>query len=255
MHQMVVSEEYDIEAWHLSGHRSSRVLLIFLSDDAPVLARVEQAEYQVRALLLLDILHPFPGTAYHLLKLDSLPYRLVQPVRDSGCQHSDHADLHPVLIVHGVRLQSRIDVLGVGLAVLGALFHDVRTEQRAAHLSDPLVIHLVAWLNVVVAHRLRVVAHIVDHAGREVLVVGHHVVRPIHAGLSLHDVAVVYQQQVVAILRALLFNIRVRAYERSFQGRLFHEVVWEEMTVNVAGLDHFQFNGLGLLSDGRAYGA
>ena len=255
VNQMVVSEEDDVEAGHLSGHRSRRVLLIVLSDDASVLARVEQAEDQVGALLLLDILHPFLGAAYHLLKLHALPYRLVQPVGDSGRQHADHADLHPVLIVHGVGLYPRIDVLRIGLAVLGALLHDVRTEQRTAYLSDPLVIHLVARLDIVVAHGLCVVAHIVDHAGREVLVVGHHVVRPVHAGLSLHDVAVVDQQQVVAILCAFLLNIGIGAHERSFQRRLLHEVIGEEMAVNVAGLNHFQLNGLGLLRKGRGHSA
>ena len=99
-----------------------------------------------------------------------------------------------------------------------------------------------------IAYGLSVVAHIVDDRSGEVLVGGHHVVRPIDAGLTLQDVTVVDEQQVVAVLRAFLFNICTGTGECSLERLALHKVVREEMSVYVAGLDHLETDGLRLLS-------
>ncbi len=145
--------------------------------------------------------------------------------------------------MYGVGLQPRVDVLHAGLAVLALLLDDVGPEQGAAHLANPLVVDLVAGLHVVVAHGLGVVAHVVDDAGREVLVVGHDVVRPVDAGLPLQDVAVVDEQQSVAVLLPLSVDVGAGPGERSLQWALLHEVVGEEVAVYVARLDDLQPHG------------
>ena len=157
-------------------------------------------------LNLLQVFHPFPGTAGHLLKLHALPHILRQPVGNGGCEHTDDGYLHTVDDMDGVGVYAIVDVLGMSRSV-GSGFHDVRTEQRTAHLTDPFVVDLMAGLDVVIAHRLGIVLHVVDDRCGEVLVFWHHVVRPVDAGLSLQDVTVVYQQQVVSKCRPLLINI------------------------------------------------
>ena len=105
-----------------------------------------------------------------------------------------------------------------------------------------------AWLDIMVTYSLCIVLHVVDDRSGKVLIFWHHIVRPIDAGLSLQNIAVVDQQQMVAIRCAFLFNICVCTGERTLNGLTLHEVVREEVTVNVAGLNHFHSNSLGLLS-------
>ena len=193
---------------------------------------------------VLDILHPFSGAAGHLLKFYALPDRFVQPVGDSGCQHTDDADLHAVDVVSGVGLQTGIDALWIGRAVLVGFLDNVRTQQRTAHLTDPFVVDLMAGFYIVIAHGLSIVFHIVDHRGSQVLVLRHHVVRPVHTGLPLQDIAVVDQQQVFAILLTLFLDIGVSACEGAVDGPVVHKVPREEMPVHIARFNHFQPYGL-----------
>ena len=239
VHLMVVSEEDDVEARHLLGHSLRSVLLVFISLDTALQSGMEQSENQVGLLHILDILHPFLGAAGHLFKLHAFPYRLVQPVGNGGCQHTDDTDLHTVDVMRGVGLQSGIDALRIGLAILVFFLHDVRTQQRTAYLANPLVVHLMSGLDVVVAHRLCIVFHVVDHLCCQVHVLGHHVVRPVHTGLSLQYIAVVYQQQVVAVLLALLGDIGVGTGQCSVDGLVVHEVPRKEMSVHITCLNHF----------------
>ena len=44
MHLMVVSEEDDVEAWHLFGHSLGSVLLVFVGLDTSLQTRMEQTE-------------------------------------------------------------------------------------------------------------------------------------------------------------------------------------------------------------------
>ena len=240
VHLMVMSEEDDVEAGNVLGHRLSGILLILVSLDAVVQSRVEQADYQVRLLLLLDVFHPFACTGRHFLKLHALPRRSVQPIGYGRCQHADDTYLHAVLHVHRVGAQTVVDALRLGVAALRALLHDVGPQQRTAHLANPLVVHLVARLYVVVAHRLRVITHVVDHPRCQVFVLRHHEVRPIDARLTLQYVAVVNQQQVVAILLTFLTDVAVGPHQRTLQRFTLRKVPRKEVPVHVTGFNHLQ---------------
>ena len=194
--------------------------------------------------MLLDIFHPFAGTRRHLFKLDTLPYRLVQPTGNGRGQQTDDAYLDAALVVDGVGLQTVVDVRRIGGSVLVTFFHHVGSHQRTAHLANPLVVHLVTRFQIVVAKGLDVVFHVVDDAGRQIDLVRCNKVRPVDTRLSLHDVAIVYQQQVVAILLAFLINIAVSTHQRPVNGLALGEVPWEEVAMNVAGLYHLQLDSL-----------
>ena len=177
---------------------------------------MEETEDKVGALYFLDILHPFLSAADHLFKLDALPDVLCEPVGDGRGEHADDGNLDAIDVVDRVRLEARVDVFGVGRPV-GAGMDDVGAQQWTAHLTDPLVVNLMARLDIVVAYGLCIVLHIVDDPGSEVLVLRHHVVGPINAGLALKDVAIVDEQQILgAELIAFLIYISISAYKGAF---------------------------------------
>ena len=206
-----MAEEYDVEAGHLLGHGLSGVLVVVGSMDAAIQSGVEESEDEVGLLVFFDVLHPLTGTLGHFLELHALPHLAIQPLWYGGRQHTDDADFYTVTYVDGVGLQARIDVFVPGRAVLRTLLDDVGTQQGASHLSDPFVVDLVAWFDIMVAYGFGIVLHIVDHTCRQVLVFRHDVVRPVDAGLSLQDVAVVNEQQPVAIILSLFSYIGICA--------------------------------------------
>ena len=63
-------------------------------------------------------------------------------------------------------------------------------------------------------------------------------------GLTGVFCALMYQQQVVAILLAFLINIAVSTHQRPVNGLALGEVPWEEVAMNVAGLYHLQLDSL-----------
>ena len=205
---------------------------------------MEQTYQQVGLLLFLDVFHPFAGTCRHLLELHTLPYLLVQPTGNGRCQHAYDAYLHTVSDKGSVGLQVAVDVPWHSLVRLAALLYDVGAQQRTAYLAHPLVVHLMARLHVVVANGFNIIFHVVDDAGSQIHLVRRYEVRPVHAGLSLHNVAIVYQQQVLPILLAFLFNIGISASQRPVDGLTLHEVPWKEIAMHVTRLYHLQTDGL-----------
>ena len=245
---VVVAEEHDVEAGHLACHPLRGILFDGLlrvehvgHADAAAFAAVEEADDEVGVLHLLQVGHPVAGAADHVLKGQSLPERLVEPAGYGGGEHADDGNLHAFALNHGV---------GVGVGHAFRAVDDVGAQHGTAHLADPFVVDGMTGLNVVVAEGGGVVAHVVDYRGSDVLFVGSHVVRPVARRLSLQDVAVVEQQQPVAIVLAQAVDVRVHACEGALQRFPLHEVVGEEVAVHVAGLDDAQLDGLGL-SHGR----
>ena len=127
MYLMVVTKEDNVEAWYLAGYSSCGILLIIGGDDAAILTTMKQTEDQIGLLVLLDIFHPLAGTTNHLFELNTFPYRLVQPVGNGWGEHADHTDLHSVLYMNRVGLQTSIDAHGISLTALTFLFHDIGT--------------------------------------------------------------------------------------------------------------------------------
>ena len=94
-----------------------------------------------------------------------------------------------------------------------------------------------------VANSFGIIAHIVDDTRCQILVLGHYKVGPIDARLTLQNVAVVYQQQIAAILFALLINIIIGTHQCTLQRLALSEVPREKMSVNITGLNHLQLDG------------
>ena len=147
--------------------------------------------------------------------------------------------------MYRVGLQSCIDMLRTGLCVLVFLFNDVGAQQWTANLANPLVVNLVTRLDVVITYGFGIVFHVVDNRSCDVLVFRHHIVRPIYARLTLQDVAIIYQQEMIlAILFTLLFDIGVCTRKCTLDGGLLHKVVGEKMSMHIAGFNHLNFYGL-----------
>ena len=146
--------------------------------------------------------------------------------------------------MYGVGLQTGIDALRISLTVFAFLFHDVGTQQRTVHLANPLVIHLVTRLYIMVAYGLGIILHVVDDTCSQILILWHHEVGPIHTGLALKYVTIIYEQQVIAVFLTLTVDIRVGTCQRTLEWPVLHEVPWEEMSVNITGLDDLQRDGL-----------
>ena len=162
-------------------------------------------------------------------------------------EHTEDDDLHTFDIVNGVGLQTAVNSCrtavqqrGIGLV----LPDDVGPQKRAPHLTYPLVVDLMPGLYVVVSDGLGIVLHVVHNRCGKVLVLRHDVVRPVDTRLALQNVAVVDEQQVVAVLLTLLLDIGVHAYKRSLQGLLLHKIVGKEVPMHVAGLNHLELDGL-----------
>ena len=92
-------------------------------------------------------------------------------------------------------------------------------------------------LDIVVAEGLSVVAEVVYDLGGHVGAVGLHVVVVVAGGLSLQYVAVVQQDEVLAVLCALLLDVGTDACHRTLHGAALDEVVGEEDSVHVGGLN------------------
>ena len=54
----------------------------------------------------------------------------------------------------------------------------------------------------------------------------------------------ILEQQVVAVFLTLTVDIRVGTCQRTLEWPVLHEVPWEEMSVNITGLDDLQRDGL-----------
>ena len=152
---------------------------------------MEKTEEQIRLFVFLNILHPFLGAADHLFELDTFPYGPVKPVWDGGSDHAEDNNLRTSNIMNGVGVQTGINVFGIGLTVRMFFFDDIGAQQWTTYLTNPFVVDLMAWLNVVVSHRFSVILHVVDDLCCQVLILWHHVIRPIDTGLTLQNISVV----------------------------------------------------------------
>ena len=209
---------------------------------------MEQTEYQVGIFIILHILNPLFGASGHLFELQTFPDGLVEPVGDSWGKHADYYYLYAILIVNRVGLKSCVDVLRACCSILILLLYDVGTKQWASNLTNPLVVYFMTRFNVVIAHSFGIILHIIDDRSCYILIFRHHIVRPVYTWLTLQNVAIVNQQEVVvAVLLALLFDIAVGTCKSAPDGLLLHEIIWEEMTMHIASLYDLDLYGLRVL--------
>ena len=91
-------------------------------------------------------------------------------------------------------------------------------------------------LNVMVTEELSIILQIVYHLSTDVRLVGLDEVGVITRWLTLQDVAVVEQDEVLAILIAQLVDIGAHARHRTLHRTALYEVVREEGSMDIARL-------------------
>ena len=102
-------------------------------------------------------------------------------------------------------------------------------------------------LYVVVAKVLGVVLQVVDNLCGNIRRVSLNIVGIVARGLSLQDVAVVQQDDVVAVALALTLEVGADSCHRTRHRTAFSKVVWEEGTMDVRCFYQSQGDGLGWL--------
>ena len=123
---------------------------------------------------------------------------------------------------------------------------DVSSQDRAFYLFNPLIIYGMPRFDVVVAHRLRIILHVVHHRCGQVGHGGLNEIAIITRGLTLKNVAVVEQDNVLAILLAHFVYIRTHSGQRTFLVAAVDKVVRKEASVYVARLYYLDFYILSL---------
>ena len=104
---MIVAEEYEVEARHLTRHFLRGILLVGGCCDASRLSRMEQSDDDICFLFLFHDLHPLLGCGDHLVETQSAPDILREPVGDGRCDHAENGDAASVALDDRVRLQVR----------------------------------------------------------------------------------------------------------------------------------------------------
>ena len=151
---------------------------------------MEQADDQVGFLFLFQNLHPFAGACYHFFEAESFPQVLMQPVRDGGCEHSQYGNLYTVTLEYGVRSHIRLACLDV---------NDIGTQRGTVQVFYPFVVNGMPCLYVMIAKGLGVVLQVVDDCCGDIGLVRLDIVGVVASGLSLKDIAVIHQNQVLPI--------------------------------------------------------
>ena len=193
MASVIVSEEHQVEAWHFLCHTLRCILLILSGFDTAILAAMEETDDHVWVFVVLDVFHPFLGTRHHVLEAQSAPKVLCQPVGDGWGQHAEHCHLHALTLQDDVRFHVRL---------AGLRFDDVGTEHRTVEFLDPFVVNGMSRFNIVITKGLCVILQVVDHICRHVAFVGGDVVVIVASWLTLQDVAVLQQDQVVLVAQS-----------------------------------------------------
>ena len=159
----------------------------------------------------------------------------MQPVGDGWCQQPQHGYAHALTLQHQVRLHVWLARLRVD---------DVGSEDRTMEVFQPFVIDGVARLHIMIAEQLCIIFQIVDDLCCYIGRIGLHEVRIVAGGLSLQDVAIVQQYQVLAKHFALLINISTDTSHCAPHGLALYEVIGKEGTVHVGSLNQPQGDSL-----------
>ena len=190
---MVVPAEYKVDAGDASCRLERGVLVSRVACDSAFEARMEEADDDVCLLRLADMGDPFACRCDDVEECHALPQRFVEPIRDCRGEHSYEGYARSVDFANGIRLETGPQC---------GCVDDVGRKDFAVDLAHVFVVNGTACLDVVVAYRLNVVAHVVQYLGgyvgqRRVYVVG-----VVAGGLSLQHIAAVDEQQSPAILLA-----------------------------------------------------
>ena len=154
--------------------------------------------HNIRILLFAHRLHPFASRLLDVVESESSPQVFRQPCRDCRRKKTNYRHLHAVAVENRVGWKIRFSRSRVD---------NVCAENRKIALADPTVVDRMASLHVVVSHVTRIVAQIVHHRRRHKGCSRVEEIVVVYGRLSLQNVAVVEQQQVVTEAFALTFHV------------------------------------------------
>ena len=170
---MVVTEEYQVESRNLLCHLLCCIFLVFFGLDASVPTAMEETDHNIRVFLLLQLFHPVLGRSHHVLKAETAPEVFCQPVRDGRSNHAQDGNLHTL--------------------------DDVGTDHRTVEFLDPLVVNRMTGLNIVITKGLCVILQVVYHICCHVSFLCSDVVVIIAGRLSLQDISVFQQDEIILV--------------------------------------------------------
>ena len=113
---------------------------------------------------------------------------------------------------------------------------DIGSKHREGTVGHPTLEHGIARFDIVVAKVARIIAHEIKHVGHQVHRGGVYVVIIISGRLTLKDVTIVNEDDIVAIEVALLLHIGIDTRHAASHGSTIDEIVGEEATMYVCGL-------------------
>ena len=201
---MIVPHQYDIESRHILRYVERSVLVVFARHFESLLSGMEQADHQIRVLFFTDNLHPFACRLFHIIETQSFPQIFREPCRDGRGNHSQYHDLHALTFQHFVRSQ-------MGLS--RRCIYDVGTQHWEVTSGDPTVENGTSRFHVMVTHVAGIILHIIHHFRAKM---GRHriyIIIVIGSGLSLQNIAVIQQYQILLILFALFLHERINPCE------------------------------------------
>ena len=230
-----MTQEYQVEARHFLGYPLAGILQVVRVGNATVPSAMEHADHHIRLLVFLQVIHPIPCTCSHLLESQAAPDGFVQPVGDGRGNHTQDGNLHTLTFQDGIR--SHIRLIGFGV-------NDIGSQHRTFHLTDPFVIDGMSCLHIMVAEGLCVIPHVVDDRSCDVGFVRLDAIIVIADGLTLKDVTVVDEDDVLAIFLPKTVDVSTDSSQTALQGFTLHKAIGKEMSMHVSGFDDSELNGL-----------
>ena len=232
--RMVVAEENQVEARHFFCHLDRGVFIIFGSLDTSVFSAMEKADDDIRFLILLKKFHPFAGVCYHVLKFQSAPEILREPVWNGRSNHSQNSHLHALAIQDKIRLN-------VWLACRSA--DDVGTQDWAVEFFYPFVVNRMTRFNIMISKYLRIILQVVYHIGSHVSCLSIYIIIIIAGRLALQNIAILQEDEVILVIFSQIVYVGRNARQGSCFWLTVDEIVREERAVHIACLYHSQFYG------------
>ena len=232
--RMVVTEENQVEARHFFCHLDRGVFIILCSLNASVFSAMEEADDDIRFLIFLKIFHPFAGVCYHILKFQSAPEILREPVWNGRSEHSQDSHLHAFAVQDKVRLDIRLTCRSAD---------DVGTQDWAVEFFYPFVVNRMTRLNIMISKYLRIILHVVYHIGSHVSCLCIYIIIIIAGRLTLQNVAIFQEDEIILVVFTQIVDVGRNARQGSCFRLTVDEIVREERAVHIACLYHSQFYG------------
>ena len=194
---MIMSHQYHIESRNILCHIQRRILIIFTGHLKRILSGMEQPDYHIRILLCTDYLHPFASRLLHIVKTKPSPQIFRKPGRNGRCNHPQNDGLHPVPFQHFIRRKMRFPRRRI---------NDIGSQYRKVTGSNPTVEYSTSSFHIMIPHIARIIFHIIHHLGTKMRRHGIYIIIVISGRLSLQNIPIIQQYQIIFILPAFLLN-------------------------------------------------